>query len=423
MSGNLEHSRIDARRVRRYTREMSFRANASRGILMAALTLIGWACASRPHRLPFEANLVALPKLAYLPPLTYSPHYGLFRDLEAGPWGKGKVLAAYWRKDFGYESELKGLSFSSRGPLVLEMTKESGVVLHRIDAAGVTVSSVGLRVEDIRSLRGGQERLAIQSAGEAAILDLQGGPAVPLAADVARLTTGDLDGDGTDEVIVHSWRTKILSAYRAGGQRLWAKGGFDSVGTLAAGRLDTNRRGVLLTGGRGGGMTTSLTGLTGAGKVFLSTPVAWSEAVFSHLTDLGDGPRLVSVGHLYPNDRQILKVARLGNSGLEPVWEADLNWTSVSALTAADLNGDGRREILVGTSNGWILVFSFEGRLLAEKNVLGEITDMETGDLDGDGPQKVLVAVKGIPPMIYAVGVIPDPGPWSTTAPSSPRPR
>lgn len=390
---------------------------------MAAAALAAAACSPRPHRLPFEANLVALPKLSYLAPLTYSPHYGIFRELEAGAWGKGKVLAAYWRKDFGYESELKGLSFSSRGPLVLELTKESGGVLHRIDAAGVTVSSVGLRVEDIRALQGGTDRVAALSGGEAVTLGLQGEPAVPLATDVDRLATGDLDGDGQDEVLVHSWKKRSVSAYRPDGKRLWTKDGFNTIYAVAAGRPATDRSGVLIAGAGAGFKSSALTGIDAAGKVFLSTPLAWSEAAFAHLANLGDGPRLVTVGHVYPNDRQSLKVSRLGKRGLEPVWQVDLSWTSVSAVASADLDGDGRREILVGTKNGWILVFSAEGRALAEKNVLGEITAMETGDLDGDGRQKALVAVKGIPPMIFAVGVIPDPGPWRATAPSSPRPR
>lgn len=390
---------------------------------LTVLALSGWACSNRPHRLPFEAKLVALPKLSYLAPPAYSPHYGIFQELEAKPWGEGKVLAAYWRKDFGYESELKGLSFSPHGPLVLEMTKENGVVLHRIDAAGVTVSSIGLRVEDIRALHGAKDRVAALSGGEAVILGLQGEPAVTLAADIDRLAAGDLDGDGQDEVLVRSWKKNSLSAFRADGKRLWTKSGFNSVSAVAAGRLDTERYGVLVAGMGADFKSSALTGITASGKVFLSTPLAWSEAAFAHLADLGDGPRLATVGHVYPNDRQFLRVSRLGKRGLETVWQVDLGWTSVSAVASADLDGDGRLEILVGTKNGWILVFSAEGRALAEKNISGEITAMETGSWFGEEGRKVLVSVKGIPPMIYAVGVIPDPGPWKATEPSSPRPR
>jgi hypothetical protein len=403
---------------------MSLHANAWRGVILAAAALSGWACSGRPHRLRFEAKLVALPKLAYLAPLSYSPQYGIFRDLEARPWGPGKVLAAYWRKDFGFESTLKGLVFSSRGPLVVETTKGSFVgVLHHLDASGVTVSSAGLAVETMQPLRGGTERLAVLDAGDASILDLQGGPVVPVAGGVDLLLTADIDGDGQDEVVVHSWKERSLAAYRADGRKIWSKKGFDRVYSMAGGRLGTSRTGVLISGGAADFKANALTAITGAGKVFLSTPLAWSEMESARLTDLGDGPRLVSIGHTYPNDRQILKVSRLGEKGLETLWQVDLNWTSVSALASADLDGDGRREILLGTKNGWILVFSAEGRPLAEKNVLGEITAMEAGDLSGDGTQKALVAVKGIPPVLYAVGVIPDPGPWRPTARSTPRPR
>jgi len=391
--------------------------------MLAALALTGLACSNRPHRFPAVPKLVSFPKLAHLAPLAYSPHYGIFRDLEAKPWGEGKVLSAYWRKDFGYESELKSLTFSPHGPLVLEFTKESGVMLHRFDAAGVTVSSMGLRVQDISALRGAKDRIAALSAGEAVILGLMGEPAIPLAADIDRLAAGDLDGDGQDEVIVRSWRENSISAFSADGKRLWSKGGFHSVSAVAAGRLEEGRSGVLVAGMGADFKSSALTGITAAGKVFLSTPLAWSEAAFAHLADLGEGPRLVTVGHVYPNDRQILKVSRLGKRGLEPAWQVDLGWTSVSALVSADLDSDGRREILVGTKNGWILAFSAGGRALAEKNILGEITAMDEGAWHGEGGRKVLVAVKGIPPMIYSVGVIPDPGPWSATAPSSRRPR
>lgn len=378
----------------------------------AAVTLLLAACSTRRPRYPKFADPVKLPTLDYLAPLTYSPHYGIFRDLEAKPWGEGKVLAAYWRKDFGYESELKGLSFSQHGPLVLEMTKESGAVMHRFDAAGVTVSSMGLRVEDIRALRGLKDRVAALSGGEAVILGLQGETAIPLAKEIDRLETGDLDGDGQDEALVRSWKKNSVSAFRADGKRLWTKDGFNSVSAVVAGRLDGDRSGVLVAGMGKDFKSSALTGVTSSGKVFLSTPLAWSEAAFAQLADLGDGPRLVTLGHVYPNDRQFLRVSRLGKKGLEPVWQTDLGWTTVSALTSADLDGDGRREILVGTKNGWILVYSADGRALAEKNVLGEITAMDEGAWHGVDGRKVLVAVKGIPPMIFAVGVIPDPGPW-----------
>lgn len=387
------------------------RSNAGRHALIAVLAMTCWACSAR-RRFPEVPKLQTLAKLDYLPPLAYSPHYGIFQELEPKPWGEGKVLAAYWRKDFGYESELRGLSFSQYGPLVLEMTKESGAVMHRFDAAGVTVSSMGLRVQDVIALRGRVDRVAALSAGEAVILGLQGETAIPLAADIDRVATGDLDGDGQDEVIVRSWKKNSVSAYRANGKRLWTKDGFNSVSAVAAGRLEADRSGVLIAGMGADFKSSALTGITASGKVFLSTPLAWSEAAFAHVADLGDGPRLVTVGHVYPNDRQFLKVARVGKSGPEPIWQADLGWTTVSALASADLNGDGRREILVGTKNGWILVFSAEGRALAEKNVLGEITAMDEGAWYGVDGRKVLVAVKGIPPMIFAVGVIPDPGPW-----------
>jgi hypothetical protein len=131
-------------------------------------------------------DAVELPELAYVALPPYAVHYGIFRDLEEKPWGAGRVLAAFWRKDFGFKSELRGLAFSSLGPLVLEAPEKAVKhALHRIDASGVTLSSAALAGEEILAVRGSPGRLAVRDAGGVSILDLKDGSTIPIDSATA----------------------------------------------------------------------------------------------------------------------------------------------------------------------------------------------------------------------------------------------
>ena len=54
-------------------------------------------------------------------------------------------------------------------------------------------------------------------------------------------------------------------------------------------------------------------------------------------------------------------------------------------VSAADLDGDGSNELVVGTSEKQLAAYDAQGRQLWVKNYPGDILRMDTADLDGDG--------------------------------------
>lgn len=379
--------------------------------LLVLLTLLALsACAPRPSLRPTSAILLdmkALEPIPYVQSPMFGIHYYVFRDLDGPAWGEGKVLAASWRQELGFESLLQGLAAGGGGVLAVESPKERGAnrVL-RLDQRGVVVSSAAFSgaFDEFRALRAkGKSLFAVRDFWTVTVADAAQGALWSPPGQYDSIASADLDGDGQDELLARD-RKGALSAYDAGGKRLWSRSGLPELSGLVSGRLEGRGPASLVARGARFGES-RLFVLDGRGRVELSTPVAWSEAA---LTAVASG-RLAAVGHSYPEERDFLSLSPAGGA---PLWRADLGWTAASALAAADLDGDGRDEIALGTKNGWVLVFSDEGRLLAEKNFQGEVSHLVAAELSGDGRRQLLVALKGIPPQIYAVGVVPDPGPW-----------
>lgn len=378
-----------------------------RALILAGLALIA-GCGPRPAPKPLSLRLLdmkALEPMPYVESPMFSVHYYVFQDQPGHPWGEGKVLAAYWRKDLGFESELGGLGAARTGVLALERTKkgQGPRFVLRLNGDGAVVSSAAYSgfFDEFRVLRSKDRDLfAARSYDSAAVADAGAGPLWSPGGDVDCIAPADLDGDGYDELLTHE-RSGALAAYDASGKRLWRRAGLPEPRETAVGRLEGIGPAVVLRGGRFGGPP--LTVLDGRGRVVASTPAAHSEALFMAVAS----GRLVSIGHLYPEERDYLA---LGPAAGAPEWRVDLGWTAVSSLAAVDLDGDGRDEIALGTTNGWVAVYSDGGKLLAEKNFLGEVSHLVPAELGGR--RSLLVAVKGIPPQIFAVGVVPDPGPW-----------
>lgn len=62
------------------------------------------------------------------------------------------------------------------------------------------------------------------------------------------------------------------------------------------------------------------------------------------------------------------------------------------ARGAADINGDGKREIVASTEDGYCLAFSHDGKLLWSADVEGRANGSPTFlDLDGDGKFEVII--------------------------------
>lgn len=380
-----------------------------RALGLAALLALS-ACAPRPALRPTSATLLdmkVLKPVPYVESPMFSVHYYVFRDLQGPAWGAGKVLAAYWRKELAFESLLHGLAAGRGGVLAVESPKERGANrLIRLDARGAVVSSAAFSgaFDQFCALRARREGLfVVRDFWTVTVADPTQGALWSPPGDYDNIASADLDGDGQDELLARD-RKGALSAFDADGKRLWSRSGLPELSGLVSGRLEGRGPASLIARGSQFGQS-RLFVLDGRGRVELSTPVAWSEAA---LTAVASG-RLAAVGHSYPEERDFLSLSPAGGA---PLWRFDLGWTAASALAAADLDGDGRDEIALGTTSGWVLVFSDEGKLLAEKNFLGEVSQLVAAGLTGDGRRQLLVALKGIPPQIYAVGVVPDPGPW-----------
>jgi hypothetical protein len=83
------------------------------------------------------------------------------------------------------------------------------------------------------------------------------------------------------------------------------------------------------------------------------------------------------------------------------MWEYDNQWETRSTPACADFNGDGRNEVVVGAhadrnqlghTGGFLYVFSHDGRALVRRALPEEISSSPViADLDGDGRQEIVV--------------------------------
>lgn len=355
----------------------------------------------------------------YLAPLPFSVHYGIFRDVDGPAWGKDKVLAAYWRRDLGFESSIQALAHSPELQIVLVEGRRhgpSGSILHLVDPSGVSVATTANRswTREIAAI--GAKDAAGVLVFDSNRLHIMGPDKTEPLEPVEKFVTADLKGDGQRGFIVHdSSGTGRISAYGPDGRKRWAVPGTKYVTCWAAGRLG-DAKGDSLVVFEGGFQSISMFVMDGRGEVVFSTPAGRNYRLAS-VGNLGDGPRIVTVSDSHPNTRDALMVSEVRDGNFQALSEADLGWARAKFLVLADLQGDGRKEIIVGTENGWVLVFSAEGRLLSERafSQVEGISHLVAGDINGDGTDELLVAENGIPPSLYAVGVVPDPGPWQAS--------
>jgi tetratricopeptide (TPR) repeat protein len=78
---------------------------------------------------------------------------------------------------------------------------------------------------------------------------------------------------------------------------------------------------------------------------------------------------------------------------LQSMSSGDIKWqyaTQVQRLRAGDINQDGFKEVIAGTSEGWIVVYDSAGSVLWRQRVDDAITGLAVADIDGTGIMDVI---------------------------------
>ncbi len=165
------------------------------------------------------------------------------------------------------------------------------------------------------------------------------------------LSIGDLDGDGKDETIVGAADSAVYALSPAG-RRLWKTQLSSRIYQLAAADVDGDGKGEVAVGCA----DKRLYLLDNEGKV------RW---------DLAPPPRTYE---------------RPGYRGVRPFQGA------IKIVFTADLDGDGKREIVIGSGNWRTYVYSCDGKLLYDEcNWAHQPTCGDAYDLDGDGYQEIML--------------------------------
>lgn len=407
------------------------------GALLAVLALVCAGCIKNgksdglmpPERRvgfgPRDIALSAMPlRMAELKPITplFVPAFELFEGPE-GVWGPDKRFGGLWVHNLVDFTALDGMAaVPGKGIAVVETPNKDGYahVLRWIDTAGRTLSTHPFtgRISSLEAGKlGGRQVLLTQDWSQTRILDRDGSPVLDGVPSADNAALADLDGDGRGELVLGDHET--ITALSSTGKTLWRREGLSHVDGLAAGSLGTGRGDGLAVFVSSPGSPVVLI-LDGKGRDVLefrddSFP---QQGVF--LRAEGKASYLAHVGSRYQSRYARLRVSRIEGGTRTITAEADLGPVHVVKMIGADLIGDKRKEIVLGTENGWIFIFDEEGRRLGEKHHFGEVRHLAAADLDADGRQELLIGVKGTTSHLYAYGVVPSPLPKPARAPDKP---
>jgi len=210
---------------------------------------------------------------------------------------------------------------------------------------------------------------------------------------------GDVDGDGDNEVVAVAYDRQ--DAYESG------------FGTSGSGGFGTSVP--------EGGWVLAFDGDDGGAPLysFFTEP----NRVMSDL-ELGDldgepGVEAAAITNAQPVNRTLFAID-IDDTTQQEMWRYGIDWPSIyygESLARADVDRDYRNEVVAGTSDPSHCIYAFDG---LDRDGDGEgdpvwspycvderITDVEVGDLDGDGVAEVAFGtVNG--DTVYAVGALED---------------
>jgi len=217
-----------------------------------------------------------------------------------------------------------------------------------------------------------------------------------LGRPVLDIWAGDVDGDGQPEVVPNPYRGGDLYVLKDNGRLAWQQRTEGEIGLVQGGDLDGDGQAetVLLSA------SWDLYVFEGDGQ-----PAWHSEAMalsYAHISpdrgqllvrDLdGDGRAEIAVVTVDPP----IGVYVFRGDGSQ-AWSYPLGTSSSTSakLTAGDVDRDGDLEIAVTTAvHEPVYLLDGEGRLLAEYRTWGTSGSLELADLDGDGRDEILVATE-----------------------------
>ena len=334
-----------------------------------------------------------------------SPAQEFFRSPE-GIWGEGRRMGPLWVYDLPDGTGLDGmamLSLSRMAVLETPATSKRPQVLRLLNAEGHTVSSHSLSgafTSLDAGFLGGQKVLLAKSGDSYRVMDADGQPVWKAEVAAGQALLADLGGNGRGELVISTGARSAVAALAADGSRLWAVAGFGEVyGLAAAARVVAVfcSSGVVILDGGGREIMRFLDDTMPERGVFLTSQD--SSLLLAH------------AGSNFGTSRERLRISRIEGSVRIVQAEAEIGPTRVTAMIAPDLNGDGRKDIALGTENGWTFLYDEHAQLWGEKRHFAPIPYLASGDINGDGWEELLTGMRGNASRVYAYGAIAQPAP------------
>lgn len=225
---------------------------------------------------------------------------------------------------------------------------------------------------------GGRPVVVLQTPRELALVTPEGRLARSLPAPgLVALATGDLDGDGGDELVLLRRSPPRLEALNADLKTVWSAPltSLPLATRVLAADLDADGRAEVVAGGPPG-----LEAFAHDGRALWSyrfpSPAAGDKGELRGLDDVrgGGGPRRVTAAR---RDGSLVVLDAAGHALVEQVG------AEVRRLRAGDADGDRRDEVLVGRDSGAFEALGDDGRVRVSASLGEAVVELRKVDLDG----------------------------------------